>query len=139
MVTGRSQQPRPFLSTKMNAFTRASLVVVALMGIVGSCRVINAELQERNAWKRYRDLEGELGLHRGMAKGVLTRHLHSKGIEYELVGDPSRPADEFPPQVMFIVVAKWTGPVFPRELVMVAELAADGALIGWRPLLQGGP
>jgi hypothetical protein len=139
VVKGRSQRAPAFLSTEVTGFIRASVVVVALVGIVGSCRYINAEVQERSAWKRYRELEHELGLRRGMSKEQLLSRLDSKGIEYEVAGDPSRPPDNFPPQVAFVVVAKWTGPWFPQQLLLVADLAADGDLSSWRPWRQGGP
>jgi len=101
--------------------------------------VINAHVQERLAWRRYRQLEADIGLRRGMERAALVAALEARGLEYRLLGDPARPPDAYAAQVLWAVVAKWTGPVFPEELGIETDLDAAGRVVAWRPILQGGP
>ena len=139
MTTTEVSRPARFLSLAVTPFVRVTLIVTSVGCIIGSCRVINAHVQERSAWRRYETLEKELGLRRGMEKAVLVSALNARGLEYQLLGDPDRPKDEYPPQMVWAIVAKWTGPVFPEELGIQADLDATGKVIAWRPMPQGGP
>lgn len=129
---------RTFLTLRITPFIRATVVVAAVLCIVGSCRVINGEVQEHQAWRRYETLEREIGIRRGMDRAALVAALEARGVECGVQGDPERPADKYPPQVLWAVVAKWEGPVFGEELGLEADIDATGRIVSWRPVRQGG-
>ncbi len=91
---------RAFLTLRITPFIRVTVVIAAVLCIVGSCRAINGEVQERRAWRRYEALETEIGIRRGMDQAALVSALEARGVECGVQGDPGRPPDKYPPQVL---------------------------------------
>ena len=135
----QGERARRFFTLRSTPFIRLTAITAAAMSLVASCRIINASVREHAAWGRYTRLEDELGLRKGMERAALLSTLDAHDLSYELQGDPSRPPDKQPPQVLWSTVAKWSGPVFPEELYLEVDLDAGGHVLAWRPLQQGGP